>query len=85
MRYRRPTFRIPAPVAGRTCAGPRGWAGPGSAQGPAGPLPATWAGAPTFQRFFSDPELQALIGSIGAAPAPPEMIVADAVASPDQY
>lgn len=44
-----------------------------------------WESAEHFQRFFSDPELQAFIGSIGAAPAPPEMIVADAVASPDQY
>jgi hypothetical protein len=29
--------------------------------------------------------LMAFIGSIGAAPAPPEMIVAEAVASADQY
>jgi hypothetical protein len=30
-------------------------------------------------------KLQAFIGSIGARPAPPEMIVAEAVASADQY
>ena len=44
-----------------------------------------WDSAQQFQQFFSNPELQAFIGSIGAAPAPPEMIVAEAVASPDQY
>jgi hypothetical protein len=44
-----------------------------------------WASVEQFQAFFSNPELQAFIGSIGAAPAPPEVIVAEAVASPDQY
>ena len=44
-----------------------------------------WESPAHFQQFFSDPELQAFIGSIGAAPAPPEMIVAEAVASADQY
>jgi hypothetical protein len=44
-----------------------------------------WESVDHFQQFFSNPELQAFIGSIGAAPAPPEMIIAEAVASPDQY
>jgi hypothetical protein len=44
-----------------------------------------WESVEQFQQFFSNPELQAFIGSVGAAPAPPEMIVAEAVASPDQY
>jgi hypothetical protein len=44
-----------------------------------------WASVEQFQAFFSNPELQTFIGSVGAAPAPPEMIVAEAVASPDQY
>jgi hypothetical protein len=44
-----------------------------------------WESAEHFQRFFSNPELQAFVGSIGAAPAPPEMIISEAVASPDQY
>jgi hypothetical protein len=44
-----------------------------------------WESIDHFQKFFSNPELQGFIGSIGAAPAPPEMIVAEAVASPDQY
>jgi hypothetical protein len=30
-------------------------------------------------------ELQAFIGAMGAAPVPPELTVAEAVASPDQY
>jgi hypothetical protein len=44
-----------------------------------------WESVEKFQQFFSDPELQAFIGQVGAAPAPPELIVAEAVASPDQY
>jgi hypothetical protein len=44
-----------------------------------------WESPEHFQQFFSDPELQAFIGSVGAAPAPPELIIADAVVSPDQY
>jgi len=37
------------------------------------------------EKFFSNPELQAFIGTLGAAPVPPELIVAEAVASADQY
>lgn len=44
-----------------------------------------WKSVEHFQQFFGSPELQAFIGSIGAAPAPPEMIIAEAVASPDAY
>jgi quinol monooxygenase YgiN len=44
-----------------------------------------WESVEHFQRFFANPELQAFIGSVGGAPAPPEITVAEAVASPDQY
>jgi heme-degrading monooxygenase HmoA len=44
-----------------------------------------WESAEHFQRFFADPNLQAFIGSVGAAPVPPELTIAEAVASPDQY
>ena len=44
-----------------------------------------WESVEHFQQFFGNPELQAFIGSVGAAPAPPEIIVAEAVASPDAY
>jgi len=44
-----------------------------------------WESPGHFQQFFSNPELQAFIGSVGAAAAPPELIIAEAVASPDQY
>jgi quinol monooxygenase YgiN len=44
-----------------------------------------WASVEQFQNFFSNPELQAFVGSIGAAPAPPELTVVEAVSSPDQY
>jgi hypothetical protein len=32
-----------------------------------------------------NPELQTFIGSVGAAPQPPEITVGEAVASPDQF
>jgi hypothetical protein len=44
-----------------------------------------WETAGQFQQFFSNPDLQAFIGSIGAAPVPPEITVTEAVDSPDQY
>jgi len=44
-----------------------------------------WETAGHFERFFSDPALQAFIASIGAAPVPPEITVTEAVTSPDQY
>jgi hypothetical protein len=44
-----------------------------------------WESVEQFQRFFADPELQAFIGSAGAAPAPPEILIGEAVASADQY
>jgi quinol monooxygenase YgiN len=44
-----------------------------------------WETAGQFQQFFANPDLQAFIGSVGAAPSPPQITVADAVASPDQY
>ena len=44
-----------------------------------------WESVEHFQQFFANPDLQAFIGSVGAAPAPPEITVAEAVASPDQY
>ena len=44
-----------------------------------------WESVEHFQQFFGNPELQAFIGSIGAAPAPPEILVAEAVASPDAF
>jgi len=44
-----------------------------------------WESVEQFQQFFGNPELQAFIGSIGAAPEPPEMTVCEAVTSADQY
>lgn len=44
-----------------------------------------WESVEQFQQFFSNPDLQAFIGSIGAAAGPPEITVCEAVASPDQY
>jgi hypothetical protein len=44
-----------------------------------------WASVEQFQEFFSNPELHAFIGSIGADPAPPEMIISEAVSSADQF
>ena len=44
-----------------------------------------WESVGHFERFFGDPSLQAFIGSVGAAPMPPEVTVAEAVSSADQY
>jgi hypothetical protein len=44
-----------------------------------------WESVEHFERFFSSPELQAFIGEIGAEPGPPEMIIAEAVPSPDEF
>ena len=44
-----------------------------------------WESPGHFEQFFGNPELQAFIGSVGAAPAPPEMIISEAVASPDEF
>lgn len=44
-----------------------------------------WASAGHFRQFFSDPDLQAFIRSVGAAETPPELTVVDAIASPDQF
>jgi quinol monooxygenase YgiN len=44
-----------------------------------------WESAGHFEQFFADPALHAFIGSIGADPAPPEVTVAEAMSSPDQF
>jgi hypothetical protein len=44
-----------------------------------------WESAGDFQQFFANPDLQAFIGSIGADPAPPQITITEAIASPDQY
>jgi len=44
-----------------------------------------WETVQQFEQFFSNPDLQAFIGSVGAAAVPPEITIAEAVASPDQF
>jgi quinol monooxygenase YgiN len=45
-----------------------------------------WESPEQFQRFFSDPELQAFIASSGAAAdRPPGLTVTEAITSPDQF
>jgi quinol monooxygenase YgiN len=44
-----------------------------------------WDSFEHFEQFFSNPELQTFIASVGAAPQPPEITVGEAVASPDQF
>jgi hypothetical protein len=44
-----------------------------------------WQSVQHFEKFFGDPELQAFIGGIGAAPEPPEMLVGEAVSSADEF
>ena len=45
-----------------------------------------WETVEQFQQFFGNPDLQAFIGSVGADPTtPPEITIAEAITSPDQY
>jgi hypothetical protein len=44
-----------------------------------------WDSFEHFQQFFADPGLQEFIGTVGAAPVPPEVIVAEALNSSDQF
>jgi len=44
-----------------------------------------WESVGHFQQFFSDPDLQGFIGSVGGAAEPPEITVTEAVASADQF
>ena len=44
-----------------------------------------WESVEHFQKFFANPDLQALIAASGAAPAPPEVTIAEAISSPDEY
>jgi hypothetical protein len=44
-----------------------------------------WDSVEEFQGFFSDPELQAFIGSVGGEPGEPEIMAADAIHSPDEF
>ncbi len=45
-----------------------------------------WETVEQFQQFFSNPELQAFIGSVGGdTSSPPDVIVSEAVASADQF
>ena len=44
-----------------------------------------WETAEHFQKFFANPDLQALVAAAGAAPQPPEVTIAEAISSPDEY
>ncbi|HEY8699879.1 MAG TPA: hypothetical protein VIM08_02780 [Arthrobacter sp.] len=45
-----------------------------------------WESAAAFEKFFSDPELQAFIGSVGGDPSKaPEITIAESVDSPDKF
>jgi hypothetical protein len=44
-----------------------------------------WESVADFEKFMANPELQAFIGSVGAAPAPPDVTIVEAVSSPDEY
>ncbi len=44
-----------------------------------------WGSIEEFHQFFGNPDLQAFIGSVGADPAPPELTVAEALTSSDQF
>jgi hypothetical protein len=43
-----------------------------------------WNTLEHFQQFFSNPDLQVFIGSVGGHPGPPELIVSEAVTTPGE-
>ena len=44
-----------------------------------------WETAEQFQQFFSNPDLQEFIASVGAAVKPPEITITEAITSADQF
>ena len=44
-----------------------------------------WDSVDSFSNFFADPSLQDFIGSAGAQPLPPELTIAEAAPSADQF
>jgi hypothetical protein len=44
-----------------------------------------WGSVEQFQSFFSDPQLQEFIASTGALPGPPELLMAEATPSADEF
>lgn len=45
-----------------------------------------WESAAAFEKFFSDPELQAFVGSIGGDPnKAAEITIGESINSPDQF
>ena len=44
-----------------------------------------WETAEGFQEFFGDPKMQEFVGSIGAAPTPPEITISEAISAPDEF
>ena len=58
---------------------------PSREAGPTGSVPSPVSALTGSPAPPSDPDLQAFIGSVGATPAPPEITIAEAVSSPDQY
>jgi hypothetical protein len=44
-----------------------------------------WGSVDQFNSFFSDPELQGFIASTGASAEPPELVITEAINSPDEF
>ncbi len=44
-----------------------------------------WESMADFQSFFVDPKLQDFIGSVGGGTSAPDVIVSDALDTPDQF
>jgi quinol monooxygenase YgiN len=44
-----------------------------------------WETVEHFQQFFSNPDLQAFIATVGADPGPPEVTIAEAIDSADLF
>jgi hypothetical protein len=44
-----------------------------------------WETAEGFEQFFGNPQMQEFVASIGADPAPPQITICEATASPDEF
>jgi quinol monooxygenase YgiN len=45
-----------------------------------------WDSADAFEKFFTDPDMQAFVASIGGdTSSPPEMWVSEALSTPDEF
>jgi hypothetical protein len=80
-------FAIPTPASVSQLTGTRPTGSASTAGNGLGWVMVTdeWETEDQFRRFFEDPELQTFIKSVGGSGSPPQIVVAEALDSPDQF